>query len=418
MREGLGVDFLHDDATKTKPMKPKSRIGTILLKEFREIFRERRTIMSVVVGPLIITPALFALMGTVISKQTAKEKTKTYTIGRIGPMPTGATAQILAAAPNVKWEAVTQAQAEARIKNRRMAAAVLLPPQMDAALAAGQAAPVVIVKDEGDMNSQQAAGRLRALFDQAGRQVTAQRLKSSGLPPAYATPFAVTESPLKTGGSSGMLFLSMMLPYILIIGAFSGTIYAAFDQVAGEKERGTLETLLVSPASRRDIVLGKFGAVVLVCLLSSLLTIAGLVLSFGSGLKAFDWLARGGIHLSPISVLAIGLALLPLSVLFAGLLLAVSTFARNQKEAQTMLGPLFTIILIPAALSMVLSLDVAKSVALVPILNASMIIKQALNGSFDPVFIGLAFAASALYAALALAFATRLFQRESVLVKV
>jgi sodium transport system permease protein len=205
---------------------------------------------------------------------------------------------------------------------------------------------------------------------------------------------------------------------MLILAAFSGGIYAAFDQVAGEKERGTLETLLVSPASRRDIVLGKFGAVVGVCLVSSLLSIAGLVIPFVSGLKAFDWLARGEVQLSATAALVVLLVLLPLSVLFAGILLAVSTFARNQKEAQTYLGSLFPLVLVPALLGMILGAESAsRLLALVPILNAALIIKQALSGSYDPVFIGLAFAASAVYAAAALWLATRLFQKESVLIK-
>jgi sodium transport system permease protein len=208
-----------------------------------------------------------------------------------------------------------------------------------------------------------------------------------------------------------------MLPYILILGAFGGAIYAAFDQVAGEKERGTLETLLVSPASRRDIVFGKFTAVVGVCIVSSVLSLVGFMIPFYSGLKAFAWLAKGGVHLSPAALGVALLVLLPLSVLFAGALLALSTFARNQKEAQTYLGSLFPLVLLPAMLSMFIGTDAGRHIALVPILGASVIIKQALSGSYDPVFIVLAFAGSVFWAGLALAFATRLFQKESVLIK-
>ncbi len=275
----------------------------------------------------------------------------------------------------------------------------MLPPDLEARLEAGDTAPVEILDDAGDTGSQTAVARLRALCAQRGQAVVARRLAARSLPPGFAAPFRVVETPIKSGGSAGMLLLSSLLPYLLIISAFSGT----------------LETLLVSPASRRDIVLGKFGVIVAVCLLSSVLTILGMGISFGSGLHAFAWLAQGGVRLGGAAVGVIGLALLPLSALFAGLLLAVSTYARNQKEAQTILGPLFTLITVPAMMSMTMTSDIAPSLALVPVLNAALIIKQALVGSFDPRFIALAFLASLVYAAASLAFATRPFQNEAVL---
>ena len=398
----------------TQPTRPGGLIGAIFRKEFRETFRERRTLMAVVIGPLLLTPALFALMGVLFNGQAHKAQTRTYAVGVIGPPSVPDT---LRAAPHLRFVPVTRDEAERQIRTHHLDAAVVLPPDLEAGLAAGGTAPVEILDDAGDTGSQTAAARLRALFSSAAQAVVARRLAGRGLPPGFAAPFRVSETPIKSGGSAGMLVLSSLLPYLLIISAFSGTIYAAFDQVAGEKERGTLETLLVSPASRRDIVLGKFGVIVAVCLLSSVLTILGLGIAFGSGLHAFAWLASGGVRLGGAAVGVIGLALLPLSALFGGLLLAVSTFARNQKEAQTILGPLFTLIMVPAVMSMTMTSDIARSLALVPVLNAALIIKQALAGSFDAGFIALAFLASLVYAAAALLFATRLFQNEAVLIK-
>lgn len=390
-----------------------SLIGVIFRKELRETFRERRTIMAVVIGPLLLTPALFALMGTLFTGQAKKAQARTYAVGVVGPPSAAA----LLSAPHLRLTPATRAEAEGQIRTHRLDAAVILPPDAEARLATGGTVPVEILEDAGDTSSQAAAGRLRARLAQMGQAVVARRLAARDLPPGFAAPLRVLETPIKSGGSAAMLALSSLLPYLLIISAFSGTIYAAFDQVAGEKERGTLETLLVSPASRRDIVLGKFSVIVAVCLLSSVLTILGLGIAFGSGLSAFGWLAQGGVRLGGAAVGVIGLALLPLSALFGGMLLAVSTYARNQKEAQTLLGPLFTLIMVPAVMSMTMTSDVARSLALVPVLNAALIIKQALAGSFDTGFIALAFLASLVYAAAALVFATRLFQNEAVLIK-
>jgi sodium transport system permease protein len=392
-------------------------IWIILSKEFREIFRDRRTVMSVIISPLLVTPLLMGLMGTMIQTQTEKAKAKTYRVGIVGREWIGALETDLKNIPNLTLETIEEQDAESHIKARTLNAVAIFPPDTQTRMAEGRAVPIQVLQDAGDENSQMAANRLGAAFTTLGQAVVKQRLAERNLPADFATPFQVTEKAITTGGSMGTFLIAMMLPYILALSAFGGAIYAAFDQVAGEKERGTLETLLVSPASRLDIVIGKFGAVVGVCLISSLLSILGLVIAFNLRLKAFEWIAKDGLQLSPVALGVTLLVMLPLSVLFAGLLLAVSTFARNQKEAQTYLAPLFIAVLMPAMASMFLGSDAPPAMALVPVLNASIIIKQALSGSYDPTFILLAFAASAIYAALALLFATRLFQKESVLIK-
>lgn len=374
--------------------------------------------MSVVIGPLLMTPLLFGLMGTFIGRMVERSKTESVRIGIVGSETAPQTMALLREnVPNTTFEPIPQEKAEQSIKERTYKAVVTLPENADAALQAEQSLPIGLMLDAGNQDSQMASGRIKAAMTAVGQTMLAERLTERNLPTDFAMPIKVTERPIESGGSRGMMMLTMMLPYILIISAFSGAIYAAFDQVAGEKERGTLETLLVSPASRRDIVLGKFAAVVGVCLISGLLTIIGMIIPFASGLKAYAWLSEGGLSLSPLSIGVALLVMLPLSILFAGLLLTVSTFARNQKEAQTYLFPLMTAILLPAMMSMFTGTDVEMSYAVVPVLNASIIIKQALSNSFDFAFIGVAFAASIGYAALALLVAMRLFQKESVLLK-
>jgi len=397
--------------------RPGSRIGIVFRKEFREIFRDRRTLYSVVISPLLITPLLFALLGSLINKQVKEAATETYTVGVVGQNRAPVLSKALAKLPTFRFEPTTPDRAEEQVKRRTLKAVVILPDDADTSLLTGKTVKVKVLVDSGNDSSRSASTRLNIIFNEVGKKIVAERLKASGLSPEYATPFKVDEQPISSGGGAATVILAMMLPYTLAVAAFGGGIYAANDQVAGEKERGTLETLLVTPASRRDIVLGKFFAVAAVCLVSSLLAVVGLMIPFFSGLRVFEWLAKGGVTLTPIAILVILIVQLPLAVLFAGILLALSTFARNQKEAQTYLAPLFILILFPAMASMFLKSESARPMALVPVLNATLIIKQGLSNSFDGVFITIAFLASAAYAALALTFATRLFQKEGVLIK-
>jgi sodium transport system permease protein len=404
-------------ASHTPSYRPGSRIGTIFRKEFREIFRDRRTVYSVVISPLLITPLLFALLGSLINKQATDSRTETLTLGIVGQKTAPKLWKRISGRKDVRFVPTTLAEAEAQVKSRNLKAVAVLPADADSRLDHDLTIGVKVLMDPGNESSRTGLGRLDKVFRELGTAVIKERLNSKKLSEELATPFSVEEQPISSGGGAATLILTMMLPYTLAIAAFGGGIYAANDQVAGEKERGTLETLLVTPASRRDIVLGKFLAVAGVCLVSSLLAVVGLMIPFFSGLKVFEWLAKGGVTLSPIAILVILIVQIPLAVLFAGILLALSTFARNQKEAQTYLAPLFVLILFPAMASMFLKTESARSMALVPVLNATLIIKQGLANSFDAVFISLAFLASAAYAALALTFAIRLFHKEGVLIK-
>ena len=395
-----------------------SRSAVVARKEFREIFRDRRTVISVVVSPLLITPLLFAFLGSFIGGMVEKNRTQHYDIAVVGLNSASPTRKALQSAPNLTLtDAATQADAEKRIRDHKASAAVILPADTEAKIAAQESAPITVLMNEGDDKSQAASGTLEENFRAIGKTIVTRRIKNSALPADFAAPFQVKTQGIPGGSGPALAFLTMMLPYILILSAFGGAIYAAFDQVAGEKERGTLETLLVAPVSRRDIALGKFAAVVGVCLVSSTLAIVGLAIPFYSGLKAYAWMAKGGLALGPFALPVTLLALLPISVLFAGALLAVSTFSRNQKEAQTYLVTLMPLVMLPAIASMAIGSDVGLSVALVPVLNAAVIIKQALNNNYNAPFIAIAFVSSLLYAAASLVFVAKLFDKESVLIK-
>lgn len=395
-----------------------SRAPVIFKKEFREIFRDKRTRTSVIIGPLIITPLMFAVIGKGIQGQVEQVEAEKTAVAVIS---SASTAGIESQLADTNKFAITKVQTEREavqlIKDRKASVGLKIDPKIDERSASEQPIEITTIVDKGEQNSQIGMGKVFAFFQKRGAELAQERLQSRGVNPEVIAPYKLSEQSIPGGGGRAMLFLVQMLPYILIMASFSGAIYAAFDQVAGEKERGTLETLLVSPATRRDIVLAKFGAVVSVCIISSILSIVGLVIPFKSGLQAFDWIAKGGLTLDPMAMVAVVIVLLPLSVLFAGILLTLSTFAKNQKEAQTYLGTLFPIVIMPAMFSMFMGAKVALTVALIPVLNASLIIKQALNGNYNWPFIGLAFFASVAYAGIALAFATRMFQDEKVLIK-
>ena len=393
------------------------RVGSIFQKEFKDIFRDRRTVMSVIISPLVITPLLFMFIGIVSGGQAKKAQEETLQLGIVGKSASPKVSAILDKIPLTNWQSLSPDEIEKSVHSRKVIAAFVIPNDADNRLLIGSTIKVEAWMDEGEQKSQVAVVRVQKSLGMIGAKIAKERLVASNLPADYAEPFKLEEKPIKQGGTGASFFLAMILPYTLAISAFTGAIYAAFDQVAGEKERGTLETLLLSPATRRDIVLGKYFAVVSVCLVSSVLSVVGMVLTLSLKVKALEFLGKGGISLSPGAIGVTLLVMIPLATLFAGLLLAVSTFARNQKEAQTYLSPIMMLILLPAMSSMFVGSDAGLPMAFIPVLNSSIIIKQALSGSYNPAFIVTAIAASIVYAGVMLTYTTHIFQKESVLIK-
>jgi len=176
-----------------------------------------------------------------------------------------------------------------------------------------------------------------------------------------------------------------------------------------------METLLVSPASRTEIILGKTLTIMTVSFASALFNIIGLIGSFAIGLSYFAQLTQGKIAISYTAVAVMTLVTLPLTLLTSSLLMILSAFARNQKEAQSYSLPFVMVVILPAVLSLFVGDESPLGMSLIPLLNCALAIKQALSGSLTVGFFALTFLSSALYAILAMAVCTALFNREEIL---
>jgi sodium transport system permease protein len=390
----------------------------VFKKEFKEIFSDSRTRFNVVVSPLLITPLILALVGSMAQRQAKESRAETIKVGVVGMQKAPQLMEELKGANKIELEPVASVEAaEAKVRDRSHKAAILLPEDADERLGNGDSISIPVVQDAGNEASEQAAKRVKDLLSERGDLLAAKRLQDAGLSKQLVKPFLVGDKKLTGSGGSGMQLLAMFLPYTLALSALMGGIMAATDSVAGEKERGTLETLLVAPLSRRDIALGKFCTVTATALVSSLLSVVGLFWPFYVKLPMFNWMTSDGLSLGPAAFVAILLVQVPLAVLGSGVLLAVSTMARNQKEMQTLTGPIVMVGLVCSMMAMLVRADAALYWSLVPIANSGLVLKQALQGMLNPTFVALACGTSVVYAGIAVAFAASLFKRENVLAR-
>jgi sodium transport system permease protein len=312
----------------------------------------------------------------------------------------------------------SQEAAETAIENRTIRAALILPDSATGDLEAAATIDLTLVFDSSNEKSVTAQRRFKQAINRFNEDMVQIRLKQRDIDPELLQPIRITGTDLASETAKSGFFLGIILPYIVILTASFGGMTSAFDLIAGEKEKGTLETLLVSPASRREIIVGKLGTVCVVSVIAGLCSIAGLIatLEFG-GRVAGDFLPNG-ISISYSSIGAMLLAIIPLTLTTSALLLVISAFARNPKEAQAYVFPFMIVIIVPAMLSFVLPAESGLGLSLVPILNTAMVMKQVLTGLIRPDFILLATTSSFLYAGIALRLVVSLFERESILFRI
>ena len=209
------------------------------------------------------------------------------------------------------------------------------------------------------------------------------------------------------------------LPYIVILMALTGAMYPAIDLTAGEKERGTLETLLVSSVNRIDIVLGKFLTVFTASIVTATLAVGSMAVT-GMGLlgTASEVASEFNFSIEPLGVFLMVMAMVPLGAIFASLLMTLSLFAKSYREAQSYITPLMFVVIIPAMASLMPDTELNKELAFVPVLNVSMMMKDALMGNIDPGSLVMTMVVNLVLAACGLLLVLRMFQRESVLFRI
>lgn len=279
---------------------------------------------------------------------------------------------------------------------------------------------VVLHYDQTDQFSAIAAGRVREFFEGYLKRVVNDKLVQLGQPSFddLTPPLSVSVQDVATGESFGRLILSRLLPYFMVLAILTGAMGLGAEITAGEKERNTIATLLVSQLSRTEIVLGKFFAVLTVSLVSSLLSAGGLMIGirlFGGGLVPTG--AAGGAVFS-LDLAAFGwmlVVLVPLAVILSALVVIVGSYARSQKEASTYLLPIYMVIVLVGMMSMTGSIGFQGLRFLIPVANALYALQAIIVGDVVVQDLLLTLGSNVACGGILIASAVRLFKREAVL---
>lgn len=386
----------------------------VFKKEMSDLLRDRKSFLSAVVLPIILIPAIMFIIGTALSRNQ-QDVTSKLNIAIVGEQNTGLE-NMLKANPNVNIIPV-QNPKEA-LNNEEIYLYIDIPNNFESTVNSQEgSSKIKIYFDNTSQKSSIAMGSIENLINEYNTDVVSKRLKNMDVKESMLKPVTVESMGIgaqNEAAAKSIQMISMLLPMFVLIYAAQGGIAAATDLGAGEKERGSLEPLLSTRASRSSILIGKLSAITVMGILSTISGLAGVIIAFFvpnsmmrlNGGMALEWGAVG--------VIAILSILITLS--FSALQLAISVYAKSFKEAQTYLGFVLFAPMIISYVSMAVDTKGAASILFnIPIFNDVLLMKEVIVGIYNPVHMALTFGWSIVYIVLAVLLARYMFNKESVL---
>ncbi|HMB68032.1 MAG TPA: ABC transporter permease subunit, partial [bacterium] len=376
------------------------RTAKFVAKELQELRRDRRALLVMFVIPVLVYPALFTFT-TYLERQRLEETEQA--VFRVAV--TGPAAQLREAVREAEGLTLT-AEIDSAAAAHRLAAGVL-----DVWALAGPDGEVSLRYDGSRDDSEEAVARVEGALEAVRAAERERRYRAAGGRGSLADNVNVRELDVATEEEAGGASAGRRIPYLLIFTLFLGGASVAVDVVAGEKERGTLETLYLTPVPRMTIARAKFLVVVGATMLTGTLNLASLTACYRQGLIG-DAATGGAVQLSAAGLAACFVLTLPLAAIIGGLLLGISAFARSMKEAQYYVMPMMLIAFIPGLLSMTQDVRLTGFTALIPVANVSIALRDALRGDLSVPMIGLVTAASLFWGALVLRWTAGVLSRE------
>ncbi|KUM55149.1 ABC transporter permease [Rheinheimera sp. EpRS3] len=395
----------------------------VYFKELTELMRDKKTLIFVILLPIFIFPVIFGVMGLVLSSttNTAMQAEHRYVIINAEQAPQFADALFYHKNfKQIKTDKTAEADLVAAIRNDEFDVAIVIPADFSAKRQAAEQSQWQIIYNQSsqfDFMYRYFSELMTNFNEQLQRDTLTQLNVDPAKLAAIIKPVDVQKVDTAAKRENIGEKFGAVIAYILVPLCLLGASYPAIDMGAGEKERGTLETLLICPISRVSIVLGKFFTVLTTGLIGALITVGSFGI-WGAIIGSFAGMAVVQEAMSAIAITELILIfslLLPISAVFAALLLAISIYARTFKEAQNYISPLSIMIFLPLVAAMMPGVELTTKTALVPIMNVALAIKELIKGTADYGLLALIFGSTLVLASIAIGFCVHWFQQEKVL---
>ncbi len=389
-----------------------TRIFSVFRKEATEIFRDKRTLAIMIGIPLLLYPILMLLSTQVMVYMGKSQEEARYTVSvQFSPDP-------------ILTELMEENSEKYKLDfveiSPQKALKSLENDDIDAYIKMEGSDFYIVYKSAVD-TSDGAANRLQAFLKDYGQRLTEHAIRSQGLDEkAILEPITVSTESISNDDQMTGKFLGMILPLILIISIFSGAMYPAIDVTAGEKERGTLETLLTLPITGIELIVGKFLAVSLVAVISAVLNFISIAVMFLFLItNIFAQAGQASLQLNPMALLPGFLLTLVCMIAFSfftsAVVLCISAMAKSFKEAQNLLTPVMIVFMIPAYVTMIPNVELTGALAAVPIVNIALLIKASLMQTINVGSAAVVLISNLAYSAITIGILAKLYSSESIL---
>ena len=421
-----------------------SNLTVIFGREVRDQIRDRRTLFMIFVLPILLYPMLG--IGVVQFAAALEQKPRVVVVVGAEYLPKsppllnpsgdsfnpaffdspGESERLLVLRESASGPWRDARQGEQAIRSSKASAVVIIPRDLPDQLLREKEIDIPIKYNSVDETSQMTYLRLKEVLSRWRKSIVAGRLKRDQKTESYTEPIQVRAEDVATAGEVGRNTGSRLFPFLLVMMSLTGAFYPAIDLCAGEKERGTMETLLISPASRAELVLGKFLTVMLASVMTALLNLVSMGLTgiqlarqFGATSAEPGRRAVAAMIAPPTfqSAFWMVLLLIPLAAFFSAICLSLAVLARSMKEGQYYMTPLFMVCLPLVFLTLFPGIELNLFYSLVPITGVALLLRALIMGKYDvalryflPVLVP-----TVVYAAIALRWAIDQFQREEVL---
>ncbi|MEN3045028.1 MAG: ABC transporter permease subunit [Candidatus Hydrothermales bacterium] len=383
----------------------------LLKKEFLDVLRDKRTIINMIIIPVFGVPFLMVFMGGIMTKSIKELGKMKYKVGIYEKVEFKEIRDIMS---DLNFDILETNDPHSLLIKKEIDVGIVIDKKEDKFF-------IEIIYLIKEKTSEFARIRLKKILDSFKEKLFNERLEERGIRLSELIPFVLEEKGIESGKKFFGYFLGTVFGFITVILMMTSAMYPAIDLVTGEKERRTLEILLSSPAGINKVIISKILVVTVVSFITAILTIISLSITLlKGGILIEESISQ--VHIfKAISIKEIFLifsVIIPFAFLISGIEIAIASYARSYKEAQSLLTPLTFAVIIPALYSFLPSINFSPYHFLIPVLNIAITIKKVLQGEFVLIEYFITLISNIFYMLFAFIYSVRTFKKEKVIFRV
>jgi len=391
-------------------------IKTIFLKELKDTLRDRRTLMTMLVIPLLLFPVIMNVFIGISADFEKDAATKPIKIGIVGTKNNPVELAIKDIPSEISKKTIIHYRDTnlliKDLQNDSIQLGLFVPVNYNVLIDEMKPCHIRVYHDVTAMGMQERAEQYMAVVE--GNEKL-NRLNKLHIDQQKIEPLTVSYVNIASEKEMIGKLAGGMLPYIFIAFGFIGCMYPAIDLFTGEKERGTIETLLTTPVTRWQILIGKMGVVVLSGLTAATCALLGLFISIETLDIIPDQEILKVVHsiLSPGFIVMLYSLLIPLTVFFAGVMIPICIHAKSFKEAQSIITPLNIVMVLPAMVGFFPGIELNWITAAIPVVNVVLATKELIAGTLEIGLVAISFSVMISLAIAAVLVSYKRFDKET-----